>query len=57
MSIVPPIAGRGNPGPNTCPVCGLTTDNADVTHGQGSSSATYVCSDGHLFVLMWEVSS
>lgn len=39
--------------PTPCPVCGLTADNAIVVHGEVVTTATYCCTEGHLYAVTW----
>lgn len=39
--------------PAICPTCGLTADNAVVVRGELTATATYVCTDGHLYAVTW----
>lgn len=39
--------------PAICPICGLTADNAVVTHSELTATATFVDTEGHLFSVMW----
>ena len=50
---MPTIAERPTPKPTPCPACGLVADNAVVVHGEVVTTATYCCTEGHLFAVTW----
>ena len=39
--------------PSTCPVCGLTADNAVVVKSELTRTATYCDTAGHLWAVTW----
>lgn len=39
--------------PTPCPICGLTADNAVVVQSELVTTATFVCTESHLFALTW----
>lgn len=43
----------GTARPTTCPLCGLTADNAVVVRGEVVATATYCCTEGHLYAVTW----
>lgn len=59
MSTIVPAAGdkqddgRGKARPTPCPICGLVADNAIIVHGELTTTATFVDTEGHLFALVW----
>ena len=54
MDIVDPISGdRHNPRPAICPACGLTADNGIVRRSEITATATYCCTNEHLFAVQW----
>lgn len=41
------------PKPSVCPVCGLAADNAVVVVSEITSTATYVCTEAHMWAVTW----
>lgn len=41
------------PGPCPCPSCGLAADNAVTVRSELTNTATFCCTSGHLFALVW----
>lgn len=41
------------PYPAICPTCGLAADNAVVVRSELTATATYCCTEAHLFSVTW----
>lgn len=41
------------PWPAICPMCGLTADNAVMRRSELTATATYCCTNAHLFAVTW----
>lgn len=55
-SIVPPptdAQARATPRPAICPACGLTADNGVLVRSELTATATYCCTNGHLYAVTW----
>ena len=55
-SIVPPTPDkqhRAVPRPAICPACGLQADNGVLVRSELTATATYVCTNGHLYAVTW----
>jgi len=39
--------------PTTCPSCGLTADNGVLVRSQLTTTATYLCTQGHIYSVTW----
>lgn len=55
MDIIIDPAGdtQHQPRPAICPACGLTADNGIVRRSEVTATATYCCTNGHLFAVQW----
>lgn len=55
-SILPPPDPRQlrpAPRPAACPLCGLAADNGVLVRSELTATATYCCTEGHLFSVTW----
>lgn len=41
------------PHPAICPTCGLRADNGIVVRSELTATATYCCTEAHLFSVTW----
>lgn len=41
------------PKPSTCPQCGLMADNGVRVRTEMTSTATYVCTEAHIWSVTW----
>lgn len=39
--------------PTTCPTCRLTADNGVLVRAELTTTATYCCTNGHLYSVTW----
>lgn len=57
QSIVPPptlTQAQARPAPvSICPLCGLAADNGILVRSELTATATYVCTDAHLWSVTW----
>lgn len=48
-----PTEGVTTPRPAICPNCGLTADNGITRRSELTATATFCCTNGHLFSVTW----
>lgn len=52
-TILPPPRGKQVPRPAICPTCGLAADNGIVVRSELTATATYCCTEAHIFAVTW----